>query len=71
MNGDWRMDKIMALLRFMKQDRVYSFLCGELYLNTLQYFAALEGDAVRSDIREGAQFARQVAKTEIADENGK
>ena len=54
------MDKIMLLLRFMKTEYVDPFMRGELYLNPLEYFAALEGDTVRSDAHEGAQFARQL-----------
>jgi hypothetical protein len=63
-------DQIMLLLRFMKRERVDSFLRGDLYLNTLEYFAGLEGDPVRADVHEGAQFAFQVATIEIEDEKG-
>lgn len=61
---------VVVILRFMPQKRVDSFLSGELYLNTLEYFAELEGDPVRSDIHEGAQHAWQVTQIEMADDNG-
>ena len=64
-------DEVIAILRFMPQRRVDSFLSGELYLNTLEYFAELEGDSVRSDIHEGAHYAWQLTQIEIADDNGK
>jgi hypothetical protein len=64
-------DNVVAILRFMPQKRVDSFLSGELYLNTIEYFAELEGDSERSDIHEGAQYAWQLTQIEMADENGK
>src|SRR5690349_5297472 len=64
-------DKVIAILRFMAQKWVDSFLSGELYLNTLEYFAELEGDSVRSDVHEGAHCAWQLTQIEIADDNGK
>ena len=63
-------DKIVVILRFMPQKRVDSFLSGELYLNTLEYFAELEGDSVRSDNHEGALYAWQLTQIEMADDNG-
>jgi hypothetical protein len=64
-------DKVVAILRFMPQKRVDSFLSGELHLNTLEYFAELEGDSVRSDIHEGAHYAWQLTQIEMADDDGK
>ena len=39
-------------------------------MKTLEYFARLEGDTLRSDPSEGADYARQVKSIEIADEHG-
>jgi hypothetical protein len=64
-------DTVVFIMRFMPQKRVNSFLSGELYLNTLEYFAELEGDSVRSDIHEGAHYAWQLTQIELADDNGK
>ncbi len=59
-----------AVLRFMPPQRVDGFLRGHLYMNPLEYFARLEGDAPRSDPNEGAHYAEQISKLSVQDERG-
>lgn len=54
----------------MPTERVDGFLRGHLYMNSLEYFAQLEDDALRSDPNEGAHYARQIKEISIKDEGG-
>ena len=47
--------KVLALMKFGWQEHIADFVRGTLYMNTLQYFAALEAEAtdLRADPFEG------------------
>lgn len=56
-----RSDRVLALLKFGKQNHIAEFLHeGHLYMNTLNYFRDREAaDILRADIHEGAEHCLQ------------
>jgi hypothetical protein len=61
----------ILLIKLLPSHRVNDFLDGNLYMNTVDYFASLEkSDAVRADDDEGVDESLQVKEVAIANENG-
>lgn len=61
----------ILLSKILDEIYVDDFLNGNLYLNTDNYFAEIDGsDALRSDINEGADAARQIKEISIQNDSG-
>jgi hypothetical protein len=62
--------RVMAV-KMLKEERLESFLDGNVYMSSAAYFKTLEsGDVVRADRHEGAALARQIKELSIQGENG-
>lgn len=62
--------RVMAV-KMLKEERLESFLNGNVYMNSAAFFKTLEsGDVVRADSHEGAHSAIQVKELSVQGENG-
>ena len=62
----------VALVKILPSEYLEDFLNGELYLNTLSYFASLDkGDTVRADPHDGLLESRHVLEIAVQDQDGK
>lgn len=59
------MTRTLAIVRFASEERIESFLDGEVYMNTLGYFSKLEDDSLRADEKEGDTLWLQNATLSI------
>lgn len=58
------------LVKMLKEERLESFLDGNIYMNSAAYFKTLEsGDVVRADSHEGAEWATQIKELAVQGEN--
>jgi hypothetical protein len=64
------MVRTLAIVKFASAERIESFLNGEVFMNTLGYFAALENDPLRADEREGDSLWLHDAKLSIGSKDG-
>jgi hypothetical protein len=52
-------DRILGTFKFGRQSYIESFAKGLLYMNTLEHYVSLEGDAARNDPHEGVAYMLQ------------
>ena len=65
------MSRNTALMKLLPSKHLESFLNGNLYMNTPEYFSTLEAaDLVRSDTDEGIHSSLQTKEVSIQNENG-